>query len=107
MVKFRGIHMRLKPVNMDFTYTDAFCEPSPEAYETLLLDVLEGDATLFIRSDQVEAAWKIVMPILDYWKTTSKGLKKYAAVLMVPKKLISWLKAMVFSGRSPLPTKKH
>ncbi|HUN02951.1 MAG TPA: glucose-6-phosphate dehydrogenase, partial [Niabella sp.] len=83
--KIPGIHMRLKPVNMDFTYTDAFCEPSPEAYETLLLDVLEGDATLFIRSDQVEAAWKIVMPILDYWKTTSKGLKKYAAGTDGPK----------------------
>jgi glucose-6-phosphate 1-dehydrogenase len=83
--KIPGIHMRLKPVNMDFTYNDAFCEPSPEAYETLLLDVLEGDATLFIRSDQVEAAWKIVMPILDFWKTTSKGQKKYAAGTDGPK----------------------
>jgi glucose-6-phosphate 1-dehydrogenase len=40
----------------------------PEAYEALLLDVLEGDPTLFMRADQVEAAWKVVMPILDAWK---------------------------------------
>lgn len=83
--KVPGIEMKLKPVNMDFTYKDAFCEASPEAYETLLLDVLEGDATLFMRADQVEAAWKIVMPILNYWKTTSKGLKKYTAGSIGPK----------------------
>ena len=77
--KVPGIQMKLQPVNMDFTYKDAFCEPSPEAYETLLLDVLEGDATLFMRADQVEEAWKIVMPILDYWKQTDTSPKKYKA----------------------------
>lgn len=83
--KVPGIDMKLKPVNMDFTYKDSFAEASPEAYETLLLDILEGDATLFIRADQVETAWKIVMPILDYWKKTSKGLKKYPAGSNGPK----------------------
>lgn len=83
--KVPGIEMKLQPVNMDFTYASSFCEPSPEAYETLLLDVLEGDTTLFIRDDQVETAWKIVMPVLDYWKKTSKGLKKYAAGTEGPK----------------------
>ncbi len=83
--KVPGIEMKLQPVNMDFTYNDSFCEPSPEAYETLLLDVLEGDTTLFIRDDQVETAWKIVMPILDYWKKTSSGLKKYEAGTEGPK----------------------
>ena len=48
-------------------YKDAYTNDIPEAYETLLLDVLEGDATLFMRADQVEAAWKIVMPILETW----------------------------------------
>lgn len=57
----------LDPVNMVFTYKDAFRE-EPEAYETLLLDVMEGDATLFMRTDQVEAAWKVIMRILDEWK---------------------------------------
>ena len=43
------------------------CQPVPEAYETLLLEALECDASLFMRADQVEAAWKVVMPILDNW----------------------------------------
>lgn len=81
-----GMHMHLKPVEMDFTYRDSFAEQSPEAYETLLLDALEGDATQFMRADQVEAAWKIVMPILDTWKQEkAKGLKKYNAGTWGPK----------------------
>ncbi|MDE3217669.1 MAG: glucose-6-phosphate dehydrogenase (NADP(+)), partial [Gemmatimonadota bacterium] len=54
-------------VAMDFAYRDAFGDVNPSAYETLLLDVMLGDATLFTRSDEVEAAWKVVEPILDYW----------------------------------------
>ena len=53
---------------MDFTYQENYTQCLPEAYEALLLDVLEGDATLFMRADQVDAAWKVVMPILDAWK---------------------------------------
>jgi glucose-6-phosphate 1-dehydrogenase len=64
-----GQAMALKPVDMIFNYKDAYDEHEPEAYETLLLDVMEGNATLFMRSDQVEAAWKIVMPIIEVWKT--------------------------------------
>ena len=66
--KIPGLQMKLKPVEMDFTYKDAYTDDIPEAYETLLLDVLEGDATLFMRADQVEAAWKVVMPVLNAWK---------------------------------------
>lgn len=67
----------LDPVNMVFTYKDAFKE-EPEAYETLLLDVMEGDATLFMRTDQVEAAWKAIMPILDTWeKETPNDFPNY------------------------------
>ncbi|MFV0604516.1 MAG: glucose-6-phosphate dehydrogenase [Niabella sp.] len=77
--KTPGMHMHLKPVEMDFTYRDSFAEQSPEAYETLLLDVLEGDATQFMRADQVEVAWKIVMPIVNQWEKSKKGLQKYAA----------------------------
>ena len=65
-----GLTMQLGTVNMEFSYEEAFKKPSPEAYETLLLDVMRGDATLFMRSDQVEEAWKIVMPVLDYWAET-------------------------------------
>lgn len=63
-----GVQMKIKPVEMDFTYKESYDAPVPEAYETLLLDVLEGDAALFMRADQVEEAWKIVTPILDSWK---------------------------------------
>ncbi|HEY4150994.1 MAG TPA: glucose-6-phosphate dehydrogenase [Chitinophagaceae bacterium] len=64
-----GQSMVLNPVDMIFKYEDAYDGNEPEAYETLLLDVMEGNATLFMRSDQVEAAWKIIMPILEAWTT--------------------------------------
>ena len=62
-----GSRMRLKTVSMDFNYNQAFHMQSREAYETLLSEVMEGDPTLFMRSDQEEDAWKLVMPILDAW----------------------------------------
>jgi len=62
-----GQAMVLNPVDMVFNYKDSYGDDEPEAYETLLLDVMEGNATLFMRSDQVEAAWKIVMPIQEVW----------------------------------------
>ncbi|MEO6819071.1 MAG: glucose-6-phosphate dehydrogenase [Ginsengibacter sp.] len=64
-----GQAMTLNPVDMVFKYEDAYEGQEREAYETLLYDVMEGDATLFMRNDQVEAAWEIVMPILDVWNT--------------------------------------
>jgi glucose-6-phosphate 1-dehydrogenase len=63
-----GQAMILSPVDMTFNYKDEYKDEEPEAYETLLYDVMEGDATLFMRADQVEAAWEVVMPILDVWK---------------------------------------
>ncbi len=64
-----GQSMVLNPVDMVFSYEDAYDGHEPEAYETLLLDVMEGNATLFMRADQVEAAWKIIMPILEAWES--------------------------------------
>ena len=63
-----GQAMILNPVDMVFSYEDAYKGEEPEAYETLLYDVMDGDATLFMRADQVEAAWKVVMPILEVWQ---------------------------------------
>ncbi|HVS95385.1 MAG TPA: glucose-6-phosphate dehydrogenase [Puia sp.] len=65
--KRAGQSMTLNPVDMIFSPKDG--EHEPEAYETLLLDIMEGNPTLFMRADQVEAAWKIVMPILETWET--------------------------------------
>jgi len=67
MAKEPGSQLRLRPVDMRFSYDDAFNIPTPDAYETLLWDVMVGDATLFMRSDQVEAAWRLLMPVLDVW----------------------------------------
>jgi glucose-6-phosphate 1-dehydrogenase len=66
-----GPQMALQPVDMIFNYSDAYGgeDKQPEAYETLLEDVIEGNATLFMRADQVEAAWEIIQPILEAWKT--------------------------------------
>jgi glucose-6-phosphate 1-dehydrogenase len=66
-----GLSVRLGSVEMAFSYRDAFKAEPPDAYETLLLDVILGDATLFMRADQVEAAWALMMPILARWESTS------------------------------------
>jgi glucose-6-phosphate 1-dehydrogenase len=71
-----GTSTKLDPVNMVFTYKDAFHD-EPEAYETLLLDVMEGDATLFMRIDQVEEAWKVIMPVLDSWQKQPVDFPNY------------------------------
>lgn len=63
-----GQSMMLDPVNMKFSFKEAYDDHEPEAYETLLLDVMEGNATLFMRADQVEAAWKVVQPIQEAWE---------------------------------------
>ncbi|WP_205573209.1 glucose-6-phosphate dehydrogenase [Flavisolibacter nicotianae] len=64
-----GPKMVLQPVDMVFNYTDAYGDSAPEAYETLLQDVIEGNPTLFMRADQVERAWEVIQPILDSWQT--------------------------------------
>jgi len=56
-------------VDMDFHYRSSFDESLPEAYERLLLEALEGDASLFTRSDSIEAAWGLVDPLLQGWET--------------------------------------
>jgi len=65
--KVPGAGLTVTPVDMDFDYCSAFRATSPEAYERLILDVLAGDATLFMRRDAVEAAWRWVTPILERW----------------------------------------
>ena len=66
-VKHPGPVMHLSPVMMQFYYREAFKVAPPEAYETLLLDIMQGDATLFLRRDQTEAAWSVITPILEVW----------------------------------------
>jgi len=68
-----GLKMLLYPVDMHFDYNESYTSGTPEAYETLLLDIMEGDATLFMRADQVEAAWKALMPIIHSWEMNPPG----------------------------------
>jgi glucose-6-phosphate 1-dehydrogenase len=65
--KVPGSPLRIRPMNMDFMYIPTDLAAAPTAYETLLLDAMQGDATLFARSDEVEAAWRIVDEILAGW----------------------------------------
>ena len=65
--KVPGLGIDVRNVTMDFTYGSAFQVDSPDAYETLILDVLLGDASLFTRADEVEEAWGIVDPIITAW----------------------------------------
>jgi glucose-6-phosphate 1-dehydrogenase len=73
-----GQTLAIDPVEMVFSYKDAYKGQEPEAYETLLLDVMTGDATLFMRADQVEAAWKVVTPILEAWESEKPDFPNYA-----------------------------
>jgi len=78
--KVPGLGLDIRTVTMDFTYGSAFSIDSPDAYETLILDAMLGDASLFTRADEVEAAWRIASPIIDTWVSQpAPDLPIYAA----------------------------
>jgi glucose-6-phosphate 1-dehydrogenase len=78
--KLPGATMQIRPVRMEFRYGESFGAPPPTAYETLLLDCMLGDGTLFNRSDAVELSWELVDPILAYWRQQgASGLASYQA----------------------------
>jgi glucose-6-phosphate 1-dehydrogenase len=77
--KVPGPSWHVRPVQLDFSYGEAFTEHRPEAYERLLLDALVGDPTLFLRADEVEQAWVIVQPLLDAFESGSLPLTQYAS----------------------------
>ena len=106
-VKQPGNRLLLGAAEMQFLYKDAFKTPAPEAYETLLLDVIRGDATLFMRADQVECAWNVVTPILEAWDSVPPGdFPNYqagtwgpeAANLMLAREGHSWLQPFALGG---------
>jgi glucose-6-phosphate 1-dehydrogenase len=99
--KYPGPKMQLRPVDMRFSYRESFEAPSPDAYETLLWDVVKGDATLFMRADQVEAAWRWLMPVLDIWaEAPPSDFPNYAAGTWGPEEV----QGLLAQGHSwPLP----
>jgi len=71
--------LRLRPTELDVSFEEAFSIRYPDAYERLLMDTVRGNATLFMRRDEVEAAWLWVEPILDAWANSAERPKPYAA----------------------------
>jgi glucose-6-phosphate 1-dehydrogenase len=77
--KVPGEAFRLRSVNMDFSYARVFEGTNADAYERLLHDAMTGDATLFIRTDEVVQAWRIVDPFLQAWSEDGVPLAHYPA----------------------------
>jgi glucose-6-phosphate 1-dehydrogenase len=71
--------MRVRHVPLDMSFAEEFSARSPDAYERLLLDVIRGDQTLFMRRDEVEAAWNWIDPIREAWDRSGEPPKPYMA----------------------------
>ena len=71
--------MRLQHVPLDMSFAEAFGVRNPDAYERLLMDVIRGNQTLFMRRDEVEAAWAWIEPILDAWSESVDPPKPYTS----------------------------
>ena len=108
VVKVPGAALALTPgievqeVKMNFLYADAFGTEAYPAYETLLLDCMIGDATLFTRSDEVEAAWRVTDPLLTFWEQgRGEPLASYAAGTWGPPEAEALLTAEGHAWREP------
>jgi glucose-6-phosphate 1-dehydrogenase len=102
--KIPGTSLQIRPVRMNFSYDAEFGAYTPEAYERLLLEALEGDATLFIRRDEVETAWSIVDPIRQAWQNAPLTDREfYAAGTWGPAAADELLAANGHSWRNPQP----
>ncbi len=85
--------MKLRLTDLDFNFHDAFSGELPEAYERLLLDVMQGDPSLFARSDEVEAAWRIIDPIVTAWQSPrAPPLALYESGGWGPPDSVEWMK---------------
>lgn len=98
--KVPGSTMEVRDVNMDFSYSEAFTEESPEAYERLILDVLLDEASLFPTNEEVELSWKILDPILQYWADNGRP-EEYAAGTWGPESATRMLARQGHQWRRP------
>jgi len=112
-VKQPGTRVLLGPAEMQFRYREAFKTEPPEAYETLLLDVIRADATLFMRADQVESAWAVISPVLEVWDSVPPAsFPDYAAGsfgpesadLLIAKSGHSWVQPVVMQEEGAIET---
>ena len=81
--------LRLQHVPLDMSFAEAFHARSPEAYERLIMDVIRGNATLFMRRDEVEAAWKWIDPIRDAWSRAIEPPRPYISGTWGPAQAIA------------------
>ena len=104
--KVPGNSMEVRPVRMHFSYDSEFGAYTPEAYERLLLEAIAGDATLFIRRDEVETAWRIVDPIRESWEGVPlSGKEFYPAGTWGPVAADELLAQRSHAWRNPQPVK--
>jgi glucose-6-phosphate 1-dehydrogenase len=96
-----GKGMHLRPVSMDFHYGASFGARPPTAYETLLMDAITGDATLYTRQDMVEASWRVVQPVLDAWSQRTFDFPNYEAGSWGPKEADEMLARNGHAWRTP------
>jgi len=101
-----GMQYQIQPVTMDFAFEDAYHKSLPEAYERLLTDVLRGDSTLFTRSDELEAAWKFVTPVLEQWEKADHTPEPYYAGTWGPAGAAALLGKSNRRWRTPSTSKK-
>ena len=105
--KIPGPKMALDTVKMDFEYADYFGSTPQTGYETLLYDCMQGDSTLFHRSDMVEASWEAVTPVLDVWKTlVPRNFPNYPAGSWGPKEADDLIQRDGRQWRTPRPRPK-
>ena len=84
--------MQVRMTDLSFRFREKFAGPMPEAYQSLLLDAINGDASLFARADEVETAWSIVDPIQSAWDNGSQPpLKMYEPGLWGPVESTDWM----------------
>ena len=81
--------MRLRNVSLDMSFAEAFSVRSPDAYERLLMDTIRSNQTLFMRRDEVEAAWQTIDPILKGWEITGQAVQGYTAGTWGPSQAIA------------------
>ncbi len=83
--------MKLRLTDLDFSFLKEFHAEIPDSYQRLLLDVLQGDASLFARSDEVEASWGIIDPISKAWQSGQPKLAIYEPGLWGPNESAEWI----------------
>ena len=86
--KVPGHEFRIRKASMDFSYSHGYGESRDDAYERVILDALIGDATLFIRADEVGRSWRIVDPLLAYWHQDPDPIPLYHAGTWGPREAV-------------------